>query len=311
MSSTPHLGVWRDVYVETENRPGSGGRPALAGERRGGRDATGRGVGGVDAGGLSGDHRAHPGRGGRPGPGQAGGHLCDPGLARREEDAFGRAARALAAELGALLGLEPGAPALVVGLGNRAITPDNIGPKAADQTMVTRHLVERVPEHFGSFRPVAALAAGVLGTTGMESGEVVRAVAEQIKPACVVAVDALASRSLRRVCRTIQLADTGITPGSGVGNARAALNAETLGVPVIAVGVPTVVDAATLTCDVLAEAGKGELNPAALQGAGDGLIVTPKDIDTQVHDLAKVIGYGINLALHTGLTIEDVELFLS
>ena len=225
------------------------------------------------------------------------------GLARREEDAFGRAARALAAELGA--------PALVVGLGNRAITPDNIGPKAADQTMVTRHLVERVPEHFGSFRPVAALAAGVLGTTGMESGEVVRAVAEQIKPACVVAVDALASRSLRRVCRTIQLADTGITPGSGVGNARAALNAETLGVPVIAVGVPTVVDAATLTCDVLAEAGKGELDPAALQGAGDGLIVTPKDIDTQVHDLAKVIGYGINLALHTGLTIGDVELFLS
>ena len=202
------------------------------------------------------------------------------GLARREEDAFGRAARALAAELGALLGLEPGAPALVVGLGNRAITPDNIGPKAAD-------------------------------TTGMESGELVRAVAETLRPACVIAVDALASRSLRRVCRTIQLADTGITPGSGVGNARAALNAETLGVPVIAVGVPTVVDAATLTCDVLAEAGKGELDPAALQGAGDGLIVTPKDIDTQVHDLAKVIGYGINLALHTGLTIGDVELFLS
>ncbi len=233
------------------------------------------------------------------------------GLARREEDAFGRAARALAAELGALLGLAPGAPALVGGLGNRAITPDNIGPKAADQTMVTRHLVERVPEHFGSFRPVAALAAGVLGTTGMESGELVRAVAETLRPACVIAVDALASRSLRRVCRTIQLADTGITPGSGVGNARAALNAETLGVPVIAVGVPTVVDAATLTCDVLAEAGKGELDPAALQGAGDGLIVTPKDIDTQVHDLAKVIGYGINLALHTGLTIGDVELFLS
>ena len=220
-------------------------------------------------------------------------------------------ARALGKPVGALLGLAPGAPALVVGLGNRAITPDNIGPKAADQTMVTRHLVERVPEHFGSFRPVAALAAGVLGTTGMESGELVRAVAETLRPACVIAVDALASRSLRRVCRTIQLADTGITPGSGVGNARAALNAETLGVPVIAVGVPTVVDAATLTCDVLAEAGKGELNPAALQGAGDGLIVTPKDIDTQVHDLAKVIGYGINLALHTGLTIGDVELFLS
>ena len=233
------------------------------------------------------------------------------GLARREEDAFGRAARALGGELRALLKLPDGASALVVGLGNRAITPDAVGPKAAEHTMVTRHLVERVPEHFGSFRPVAALAAGVLGTTGMESGELVRAVAETLRPACVIAVDALASRSLRRVCRTIQLADTGITPGSGVGNARAALNAETLGVPVIAVGVPTVVDAATLTCDVLAEAGKGELDPAALQGAGDGLIVTPKDIDTQVHDLAKVIGYGINLALHTGLTIGDVELFLS
>ena len=234
------------------------------------------------------------------------------GLASREGDIFARSIQALAAELSLLLkDIPPQGLVLVAGLGNRAITPDNIGPKAADQTMVTRHLVERVPEHFGSFRPVAALAAGVLGTTGMESGEVVRAVAEQIKPACVVAVDALASRSLRRVCRTIQLADTGIPPGSGVGNARAALNAETLGVPVIAVGVPTVVDAATLTCDVLAEAGKGELNPAALQGAGDGLIVTPKDIDTQVHDLAKVIGYGINLALHTGLTIGDVELFLS
>lgn len=233
------------------------------------------------------------------------------GLLRREEDAFPRAARALAAELRGLLDLKEGDAVLVAGLGNRAITPDGIGPKAADYTLVTRHLVEQVPEQFGAFRPVSALAAGVLGTTGMESGEVVRAVAEQIKPACVVAVDALASRSLRRVCRTIQLADTGITPGSGVGNARAALNAETLGVPVIAVGVPTVVDAATLTCDVLAEAGKGELNPAALQGAGDGLIVTPKDIDTQVHDLAKVIGYGINLALHTGLTIGDVELFLS
>ena len=235
-----------------------------------------------------------------------------PAMVEPDDDYHREISEALAEELLKMMPQEQEEQSvLVVGLGNRAITPDNIGPKAADQTMVTRHLVERVPEHFGSFRPVAALAAGVLGTTGMESGEVVRAVAEQIKPACVVAVDALASRSLRRVCRTIQLADTGITPGSGVGNARAALNAETLGVPVIAVGVPTVVDAATLTCDVLAEAGKGELNPAALQGAGDGLIVTPKDIDTQVHDLAKVIGYGINLALHTGLTIEDVELFLS
>ena len=233
------------------------------------------------------------------------------GLKRREEDAFPRAVRALAAELRALLSVPKGAPVLVVGLGNRAITPDNIGPGAADHTLVTRHLVEQVPEHFGHFRPVSALAAGVLATTGVESSELVQAVVEQIKPACVIAVDALASRSLARVCSTVQLADTGITPGSGVGNHRAALNRESLGVPVIALGVPTVVDVATLCADVLAEAGRGELEPQALAGAGAGLMVTPRDIDQSVADLAKVIGYGINLALQDGLSVEDVEMFLS
>lgn len=233
------------------------------------------------------------------------------GLARREEDAFGRAARALGAELSALLKLPTGAPALVVGLGNRAITPDAVGPMTAGHTMVTRHLVERVPEHFGSFRPVSALAAGVLGTTGMESGELVAAVVEKIRPACVLAVDALASRSLDRVCRTIQIADTGIVPGSGVGNARAALNRETLGVPVVAIGVPTVVDAVTLCADVLAEAGRNDLDPETLRKAGGGLIVTPREIDSHVADISKVIGFGVNLALHSGLTVEDVEMFLS
>ena len=232
-------------------------------------------------------------------------------LARREEDAFGRAARAIAAELGGLLRLPEGAACLVVGLGNRAITPDAIGPGVADHTMVTRHLVEQVPEHFGSFRPVAALAAGVLGTTGVESGELVKAVAEKIRPGCVIAVDALASRSMDRVCSTVQLADTGIVPGPGVSNHRTALNRETLGVPVIAVGVPTVVDAGTLAADILAEAGQERLDPEALAGAGEGLMVTPRDIDQRVADLVKVIGYGINLALHPGLTVEDVDLFLS
>ena len=232
-------------------------------------------------------------------------------LARREEDAFGRAARAIAAELNGLLKLPEGATCLVVGLGNRAITPDAIGPGVADHTMVTRHLVEQVPEHFGSFRPVAALAAGVLGTTGVESGELVKAVAEKIRPGCIIAVDALASRSMDRVCTTVQLANTGIVPGSGVGNHRAALNRETLGVPVIAVGVPTVVDAGTLAAYILAEAGQEGLDPEALAGAGEGLMVTPRDIDQRVADLVKVIGYGINLALQPGLTIEDVDLFLS
>jgi len=233
------------------------------------------------------------------------------GLLRREDNAFPRAARVLAAELRALLPVGTDAPALVVGLGNRSITPDAVGPKAADHTLVTRHLVAQVPEHFGAFRPVSALAAGVLANTGMESGEMVSALVEKTRPACVIAIDALASRSLSRVCRTVQLADTGIVPGSGVGNARAALNRETLGVPVIAVGVPTVVDAATLCADVLAEAGIDSLDPAALRGAGEGVIVTPREIDSQVADLAKVLGYGVNLALQDGLSISDIEMFLS
>ncbi len=231
------------------------------------------------------------------------------GLLRREEGAFPRAVRALAAELNALLPLPPRAPVLVAGLGNRAITPDAVGPKAADNTLVTRHLVEQAAEHFGSFRPVTALAAGVLGTTGMESGELLAAVVEKIRPACVLAVDALAARSAARLCRTVQLADTGITPGAGVGNSRKALNAQTLGVPVVAIGVPTVVDAATLARDLLAGSENGEREPAALQGGG--LIVTPKDIDAQVADISKVIGYGINLALQPGLTVEDVDMLLS
>ena len=231
------------------------------------------------------------------------------GLARREEDAFGRAARALAAELGALLGLAPGAPALVVGLGNRAITPDNIGPKAADQTMVTRHLVERVPEHFGSFRPVAALAAGVLGTTGMESGELVRAVAETLRPACVIAVDALASRSLDRLCRTVQLSDAGVVPGSGVGNHRDPLNRESLGVPVFTVGVPTVVDGATLALDLLERAGKPELDRADLPGGAD-FFVTPREVDQRVADLGKVLGYAVSIALNPDLTVEELTMLL-
>lgn len=233
------------------------------------------------------------------------------GLKRREEDAFPRAANALAAEIRTLLHAKKDDGILVIGLGNRAITPDNIGPVAVSHTLVTRHLVEQVPEHFGHFRPVSALAAGVLASTGMESSELVQAVVKKIKPSCVIAIDALASRSLSRVCTTIQLADTGITPGSGVGNHRAALNRETLGVPVIAIGVPTVVDVATLCADVLEEAGKGDLEPETLRGTASGQIVTPRDIDQSSADLAKVIGYGVNLALQNGLSIEDIELFLS
>ncbi len=228
------------------------------------------------------------------------------GLARREEGIFQRAVQAVAEELAGLIQPIPGEGlVLVAGLGNRFITPDAIGPKVHQNVLVTRHLVRQMPEHFGALRPVASLAAEVLGSTGVESGELVRAVCEKIRPACVVAVDALASRSLKRLCRTVQIADTGITPGSGVGNHRMGLTQDTLGVPVIAVGVPTVVAGATLSADLL---GTEEL-PSL--GEGSALLVTPKDIDSQVNDLAKVIGYGISMALQPGISLEELELLLS
>ena len=228
------------------------------------------------------------------------------GLASREEGIFQRCVQAVAEEISALIQDIPGdALVLVAGLGNRAITPDAIGPKVHQNTLVTRHLVRQMPEHFGALRPVASVAAEVMGTTGVESGELVRAVCEKIRPACVVAVDSLASRSLKRLCRTVQIADTGITPGSGVGNHRLGLTRDTLGAPVVAVGVPTVVDGATLAADLL---GTEELPDL---GEGRDMLVTPKDIDSQVNDMAKVIGYGISMALQPGMSVEELELLLS
>ena len=228
------------------------------------------------------------------------------GLAGREEGMFQRSVRAVAGELSELIrGIPPNGLVLLAGLGNRAITPDAVGPKVHQNTLVTRHLVRQMPEHFGALRPVASVAAEVMGSTGVESGELVRALCEKIQPACVVAVDALASRSLKRLCKTVQLADTGITPGSGVGNHRMGLTRDTLGVPVIAVGVPTVVDGATLAADLMGTDDLPDLNE------GRDLLVTPKDIDSQVSDLSKVIGYGISMALQPGLSLEELDLLLS
>ena len=226
------------------------------------------------------------------------------GLASREEGIFQRAVRAVAGELSGLMESNSGL-VLVAGLGNRAITPDAVGPKVHQNVLVTRHLVRQMPEHFGALRPVASLAAEVMGTTGVESGELVRAACRELQPACVVAVDALASRSLKRLCKTVQITDTGITPGSGVGNHRMGLTRDTLGVPVIAMGVPTVVDGATLAADLL---GTEDLPPL---GEGRDLMVTPRDIDSQVNDLSKVIGYGISMALQPGISLEELELLLS
>ncbi len=227
---------------------------------------------------------------------------------QRKTDFFERAVRAVGSQLKGLLPAE--GPVLIIGLGNAAMTPDAVGPLAADSVLITRHLIAAMPRHFAGFRPVAVFRAGVLGTTGVESAEAVRGLAEEIKPALVIAIDALASRRVGRVCTTIQLSDTGIIPGSGVGNHRAALNRETLGVPVFAIGVPTVVDAATLAADLLEESGVENVRPESLQKEGQGLMVTPRDIDQQVRDLSKVIGYGINWALQD-LEIEEINALLS
>ena len=227
---------------------------------------------------------------------------------QRREDFFQRAVRAVGAPLKELVPTE--GPVLVVGLGNRAMTPDAVGPLTADHVLVTRHLISAMPRQFSGFRPVSVLRTGVLGTTGVESAESVRGLAAEVKPACVIAVDALASRRTGRVCAAVQLSDTGIIPGSGVGNHRHPLNAETLGVPVIAIGVPTVVDSATLAADLLEESGITDYDAEALQKSRQNLMVTPRDIDQQVRDLGKVIGYGINWALQD-LEIDEMNALLS
>ena len=203
---------------------------------------------------------------------------------QRGDGFFDRAVRAVGQQVKELT--PDSGPVLVVGLGNRAMTPDAVGPLAADSILITRHL------------------------TGVESAEAVRGLVDRLHPSVVIAVDALASRRVGRVCCTVQFSDTGIIPGSGVGNHRSALNRETLGVPVLAVGVPTVVDAATLAADLLEESGLPEPDLETLRSRPENLMVTPRDIDQQVRDLGKVIGYGINWALQD-LEVDEINALLS
>ncbi|SEO32594.1 GPR endopeptidase . Aspartic peptidase. MEROPS family A25 [Amphibacillus marinus] len=242
---------------------------------------------------------------------------------------------------------------LIVGLGNGYVTPDALGPEVIEKILVTKHLFDHHPELVEEgYRPVAAFSPGVMGVTGVETSDIINGLIAQIKPAFIIAIDALASRSIERVNTTIQLSDAGIHPGSGVGNKRKELSKETFGIPVIAIGVPTVVDAVTITSDTidyvfkhfgrelneqdkpakslipaglnfgektlteedmphaekreaifgmigqLSDQEKRQLISEVLSPLGHNLMVTPKEIDGLIHDMANVIATGINGALH-------------
>jgi spore protease len=212
--------------------------------------------------------------------------------------------------------------ALVVGLGNRAVTPDALGPRVIDNMFITRHIINEYGRYaFGDEQvsKISGIVPGVMAQTGMECVEIVRGVVKETRPDFIITVDALAARNAKRLCRTIQLTDTGITPGSGIGNHRHALNEESVGVPVISIGVPTVVDAATIVNDTmynliaamnqsrelnslgsslesLDDAEKYELIRELLSPGLNTMFVTPKDIDESIRRLSFTISEGINIA---------------
>lgn len=214
---------------------------------------------------------------------------------------------------------------LIVGLGNEKITPDALGPEVVSGLMITRHMKQYMPQYVAEgIRSVCAIAPGVLGTTGIETLEIVKGVAEKLKPDLIIAVDALASRSLDRISTTVQITDTGISPGSGIGNKRLGINKETLNTKVIAVGVPTVVDAATVASDSIDIMLKNSNETSNFKSNADyhqaieqalskdigNLVVTPKDIDAIIKKIAKTVANGINLALHKDLTLEEIASYV-
>ena len=228
-------------------------------------------------------------------------------------------------ELVDILGNDKTKKTLVIGLGNWNITSDALGPKSVSKTLITRHIFKNYNKDYDDdFTEVSGLSPGVMGLTGIETSEVVKSLVETVKPDRVIAIDALASRKMERVNTTIQISTAGIAPGGGVGNKRKALNKEYLGVDVIAIGVPTVVDAATLTIDVLdtaidnlmeqskesesfynmlkklREDEKYSLIKESLDPYDKNLIVTPKDIDDTIENLSIIISEGLNRSLHPG-----------
>lgn len=246
-----------------------------------------------------------------------------PSLRENASDTFEKTQFELTKELKKFIKLEKMHTILVVGLGNRFVTPDALGPKVIDKLLVTRHLYEILPEDITKkMHSLCALAPGVLGITGIETGEIIKGVADKIKPDLIIAVDALASRKTSRISTTFQIANTGIVPGSGIGNKRYALNKETLGVPVIAIGVPTVIEASAVAndaIDMLIEAVKAscdedsvifksvkafdndkryDLISELLVPSGKDLIVTPKEVDSIIDEVSEIIAQSINEAIN-------------
>lgn len=260
-----------------------------------------------------------------------------PGLRDNDSELQDRVATRFAQEFEQFLaeiGIDRMGKVLIIGLGNWNVTPDSLGPVVVENILVTRHLFELMPDQVSpGYRPVSAVAPGVLGTTGIESGEIVQGIVEKSRPDLVIAVDALASMALERVNTTIQIADTGINPGSGIGNKRKGLTQETLGVPVIAIGVPTVVYASTIVnncielmkhhfsrekaptgqilglLDELDEPQRLSLVREVLNPLGHDLLVTPKEIDEFTEDIANIIASGLNAALHEAIDTSNVEAY--
>lgn len=260
-----------------------------------------------------------------------------PDLRYIDKNLYETACKKISAEIGELLkGIDPKRPILIIGLGNRSITSDSLGPAVIDRLMITRHLFHYAPEAVSdNLGSVCAIAPGVLGVTGIETGEIIAGVCEKVHPCAVICVDALAARNIDRVTRTIQICDTGINPGAGVGNNRKEISQNTLGVSVIAVGVPTVVDAATITDDTLNlvidnllsqnddntaffKMLKG-LNPEdrfglikeSVSKSMPNFMTTPKEIDILIDKTAEVVANGINFALHKDITFEDIDIYVS
>ena len=247
------------------------------------------------------------------------------------QEGYEELCKVTATELKNIIHLKKEDTVLVVGLGNRNITPDSLGPAVTDGLLVSRHLLAYMPDEIDErLVPLCALSPGVLGITGIETSEIIKGVTEKVRPSLIIAVDALCSRKMERINTTIQISDTGIIPGGGVGNKRHAITNETMGVPVISMGVPTVVDAGTIASDVIDLLLKGMEAQASPQlykvlktvdnfdkvslisevlTPGE-FIVTPKEIDTDIKNISSVIANGINIAVHEGIGLSDIDRYV-